>query len=95
MIVYQSGTLFFPMKADAIAHARNEGRRVDSVCKLVIDDREQLAIALNKVSMAVQSVVPPVEAQAAAIATHSVGEDEWVPSFIRADWERRRKARTT
>jgi len=93
MIVYQSGTQFFPMKADAERHAREEGRKAKTVCKLVVDDRDDLAYILNRVAAIV--VMPLQETagrQIEATPYHSA-EEEWIPSFILADWERRRKAR--
>jgi|688.fasta_scaffold06859_24 hypothetical protein len=91
MIVYQSGTRFFPMKADAERHAREEGRKASEVCKMVINDRDELALALNTLSYIVHQGIAPIEA--APVPIRETGEDDWVPSFIQADWERRRKAR--
>jgi hypothetical protein len=92
MIVYQAARGFFAMKADAEKHARSEGLKASDVAKIMIEDRDQLAKALNLVAMVSQASdegLPRVESNILEMGD----VPDFVPSFIRADWERRRKLR--
>jgi hypothetical protein len=83
------------MKADAVEWARGQGQKPSTVYKMVINDRDQLAFALNMIAYVSHEAIAPVEVNKLPALLRETGEDDWVPSFIRADWERRRKARAS
>lgn len=93
MIVYQAATSFFPMKADAEAHAKLKGLKASSVNKLSINDREELAELLNKITGIIEASDTELEGLKAALDEVEDDPDDFIPAFVRADWERRRKAR--
>ena len=90
MIVYNVGRRFFEMKADAEAFRRSEKLPPSANQKIEICDREQLAAFLNAIcegerSLAAQGVEPM------AISGEAL---EFIPDFMKRDWERRRKFAT-
>ena len=93
MIVYQAAAEFFPMKADAEAHAKSKGLKASTVNKLVVNDRDDLSYILNRVAAILNMPLQETaDHQIEATPYHS-DEEEWIPAFVRADWQRRQQMR--
>lgn len=84
MIVYNVARRFFEKKLDAEAHRKAEGLRSEALNKITITDRAGLAEFLNQLC-ADAAGRPPIALDDAAL--------DFVPAFVEADWERRRRFR--
>lgn len=87
MIVYNVLHRFFTLKADAESFRKSEGLPTDSLYKLSVSDRDELAGLLNAICSGKDSPVKP-----APEAVYRADEPipDFIPSFMRRDWERRR-----